>query len=323
MSSNCRASVVAQFLSRSRASVIAHPVWATAAAMVIAAGLAVSVLLLWSADQYSRGDRLVDRHEYAEAYPHYVNSLKVWRWSARTHLIAGRTARRASMAPEAEHHFERCLSLSGRDSPESAAVALERLLMRAQIGDLVGIEDVLWDKVNRQVPETPLILEALARGYSQVFRLGPALKCLKMILECDPENAEALYRYGWIADRSDGTIDPVKYYRHALQMRPDRDDIRLALAKTLVKDDPKEAIGHFEQLLARQPDNADIVLGLARAYEASGRTDGPEKAADLVETVLRNDPENSDALTLKATVLVATGAVSEGERLLCRALAND
>jgi len=323
MVSDCQAPVVPHFLSRFRAFVKAHPVWTTAAAMLIALGLTALGLHLWAAYEYAQGERLVDRHEYVEAYPHYVNSLRAWRWSAQTHLVAGRAARRAGMTTEAEHHFERCLSLAGRDSPDWAAVKLERLLMQAQIGELRGIEAVLWDKVNRDAPEAPLILEAMARGYSRMFRLGEALKCLQMILERNPDNDEALYGCGWIADRSDGAMDALKYYRRALRVRPDRDDVRLALAKVLAKDDPKEAIGQFEQLKSRQPDNLEVLLGLAGAYQGSGRIDGLERAGELVEAVLQRDPENPDALTEKAKVMIASGQASEGEALLRRALAND
>jgi tetratricopeptide (TPR) repeat protein len=323
MISDRKGSAVSQLCSRFLAAIRVHPRGAVLASIVIVAGLTTLGAHLWAAYHCREGDRLVDRQDFVEAYAHYVKSLKIWRWSAQTHLIAGRTARRASMDPEAEHHFESCLRLSGRDSARSAAVALERLLIQAQRGDLRDIEDLLWGKVKQEAPEAQLILEALAHGYLRMMRFGPAMECLRMILERDPDNADALYNRGWLAERSDGSMDPVKDYRRALELRPDRDDFRLSLAQVLGKNQPAEAIGYFEQLIAKQPDNPDVILGLAHAYQAAGLLDGPERAADLIDALLQMDPDNSRALTEKGIVLVANGNVTQGEELLRRALAND
>jgi tetratricopeptide (TPR) repeat protein len=301
----------------------AHPVRAMLAVLLLAAGLGAGCAHLWAAYQYAQGNRLVGRQEYAEAYPHYANSLKIWHWSAETHLIAGRTARRAAMIAEAEDHFERCLSLSGRDSARSAAVALERLMIQAQDGDLADIEQVLWGRVKQQNAETQLILEALARGYARTFRLADALKCIEIVLKHDPDNVEALSNRAWVAERLQDTMDPLPDFRRALQLRPDRDDIRLSFAHYLLKADPNEAIRQYEQLLARQPDNPDIVLGLVKAYQRADHRDGAEKAAALVDLLLQKDPDNPGALTEKGSMLVAIGDFKGAEALLRRALAND
>jgi tetratricopeptide (TPR) repeat protein len=315
--------IVSRFFTWLSRLVKCHPVRATVAALLIAVGLAALAAHLWAAWHFAKGDRLVGRQLFAEAYPHYVNCLKIWHWSAETQLVAGRTARRASMVAEAQQHFERCLSLSSRDSPYSAAVALERSLIMAQGGDLVDIEAVLWDKVKRDGPDTLLILEALARGYIRGWQLGAAMKCLGMILERDPDNADALFNRGWCAEHTDLFMEALKDYRRALHLQPERDDFRLRLAQTLLRLDANEAIGHFEQLMERQPDNPDVVLGLAHAYQGAGLADGPEKATALVEELLQKDPENASALTEKGVLLVGYGHITEGEAFLRRASVND
>jgi tetratricopeptide (TPR) repeat protein len=315
--------VVAWFFTRLSRFVNCHPVRATVAALLIAVGLAAFAAHLWAAWHFAEGDRLVRRQAFAEAYPHYLNCLKIWRWSAETQLVAGRTARRASMVAEASQHFERCLSLSSRDSAYSAAVALERLLIMAQGGDLLDIEAVLWDKVKRDGPETLLILEALARGYIRGWQLGPAMKCLNMILERDRDNADALFNRGWCSEHTDLFPEAIRDYRRALHLHPERDDFRLRLAQTLLRLDANEAIGHFEQLMERQPDNPDVVLGLAHAYQAAGLADGSEKAMALVEELLQKEPENASALTEIGALLVRNGNITEGEAFLRHASAND
>src|SRR5215471_15424281 len=79
----------------------------------------------WALHHLHEGERLVARQDYAEAYAHYVNALKVWRRSAETELQAGRSARRAKMYAEAEPHFQHCLSLADTDKAKSRSVALE------------------------------------------------------------------------------------------------------------------------------------------------------------------------------------------------------
>src|SRR5262249_18524537 len=135
-----------------------------AAILVLVSGVA-AVAVFWAQYHSDEANRLVGEHKFVEAYPHYVSSLKVWRWSAETHFAAGRTARRAGMFTEAETHYERFLQLRGRDQGAVAAVALERLLIPAQQGDLIQVEELLWEKVKKGAPEAPLVLEAMARGY--------------------------------------------------------------------------------------------------------------------------------------------------------------
>src|SRR5262249_16402473 len=157
-------------------------------------------------------------------------------WSAATHFLAGQTARRASMYPQAEAQYERFLQLRGRDPGAVASVALERLLIPAQQGELIQVEELLWEKVKKEAPEAPLVLEAMARGYMRMLRLTAALRCVNLILEQDPDNVEALANRGWIKERAIDEMEAIKDYRRVLELRPDRDDVRSSLAHILVKD---------------------------------------------------------------------------------------
>src|SRR5260370_19803932 len=85
------------------------------AGIVLILGLAGAGSHLWAMHHLHEAERLVTRQEFAEAYPHIVDALKVWRRSADTELLAGRTARRAMMYAEAESHFKRSHNLAGED----------------------------------------------------------------------------------------------------------------------------------------------------------------------------------------------------------------
>jgi tetratricopeptide (TPR) repeat protein len=194
------------------------------------------------------------------------------------------------------------------------------VLMQAQQGDFGDIEETLWKKVKLDAPETPLILEALARGYTRMSRLGPAMLCLNMLLERDPDNVEALANRGRVYERTTGGVDAIKDYRRVLKLRPDRDDVRLSAALILVIDNPDEARREFEYLLEHQPDNPEVLLGLAQAYHQLGDLDKPRP---LIDAVLAKDPDNSKALTEKGLLAIDTGNIAEGEALLRKAIEKD
>src|SRR5262249_25140043 len=169
----------------------ARPFPALAGALLLplmGVALAAAGLHLWAWHHFREANRLGERQQFAEAYAHYAQSLRVWPWSASSHFLAGRTAPRAGLYPEAERHLGECQRRPGGASAPSVPLGLERVLLQAQAGDVGEVDGVLWAYVEKKKPETPLILEALARGYVRMLRLGPAFRCLQMLLEREPDN---------------------------------------------------------------------------------------------------------------------------------------
>lgn len=283
--------------------------------------LAATGINLWAWYQYREANRLETRYQFSQAYAHYTQSLLVWRWSAALQFHAARSARRAGLYAEAEHHLAECQRLQGGTEDASHPLALERLLLQAQSGDLDAVEATLWQYIETDKPETPLVLEALARGYARVLRLGTALRCLRQILEREPDNVEALVLAGKITEQGGGEVeDAIKHYRRALELDPERADARLSLALILLRDRPDEARSHFEYLIARQPDNVDVVLGLAQAQRMLSET---EKARSLVEAVLAKEPENAKALTERGRIALQCSELAEAETYFRQAIAAD
>jgi tetratricopeptide (TPR) repeat protein len=277
----------------------------------------VACLNLWAWYHFREAGRLADRQRFAQAYGHYTQSLRVWRWSASTHFLAGRTARRASLYPEAEQHLAECQRLQGGTS---VALGLEHLLLRAQSGDINSVEDTLWQYVEKDKPESPLVMEALARGYLRMLRTGTALRCLRMLLEREPNHIEALLMRAGIEEGNYETREAREDYRRVLELDPERDDARLRLAKNLLNSNLEEAHALFEQLLRRQADNVDVLLGLAQAEQALGEGD---KARAFLDLVLAKEPENSKALTRVGLLLLNAGKIAEAESLFGKAIVAD
>src|SRR5262249_40417651 len=100
----------------------------------------------------------------------------------------------------------------------------------------------------------------------------------------------------------------------------ERDDVRLALAKALLRDRPDLARPYFEEALLRQPDNSEAMLGLAQVYQASGQQ---ERAFELLNAALQKKPGDSKTLGELGRLTVDSGRVAEGEALLREAIAAD
>jgi tetratricopeptide (TPR) repeat protein len=301
-------------------SIRARPVLASTTLAVVTLVLVGGGVNVWAWMQANAADRLVEKQQYGKAYAHYAQCLRVWRWSAGTHFLAGRTARRAGLYSEAEQHLTECERLQGADPGTSVPLALEKLLLLAQSGNISEVEEVLWSYVKRETPETPLILEAMARGYARMLRLGTAMRCLQMLLEREPDNVEGLVLRGWIQEGGAEPEQGIKDYRHALKVDPERDDAHLGLARILIQDDPQEARAHYEQVIARQPDNPDALVGLGEAYWALGE---PEKARPIFDALVAKDAKNSRALAGLGAIALAAGRSKEGEDLLRKAIAAD
>jgi tetratricopeptide (TPR) repeat protein len=283
--------------------------------------LAAAGINLWAWDQYREAVRGLDRYQFSQAYTHYTQALRVWRWSATLHFYAARAARRAGLYMESEYHLAEYQRLRGETAEIAQPLALERLLLQAQSGDITAVEVPLWQYVDKNKPETPLVLEALARGYVRVLRLGNAMNCLHRILARDPENVEALTRVGKTIEKGGGELgDAIKSYRRAVELDSERDDARLSLAQLLLPTNAEEAHKHFEYVLARQPDNTEAILGLAQAQVMLGE---PEKARTLLEALLAKEPDNSKAITTLGQVARLDGRMTEAEMLFRKAIAAD
>lgn len=281
--------------------------------------LAIGGINLWAWHHLRDAERLVAKQQYAAAYKHYEQCLQVWRWSFSIQLQAGRTARRAGLYSDAQEQLEQCRRLRSGSSQPAFSLALEQLLLQAQSGDINEVEDVLWAETKKRDADAPLILEALARGYMRVLRLGTAMMCWRMIVEREPDNVDALLNFGRLLESSDPDA-AVKNYRLALDVDPERDDVRLALGQALLRDRPDLARPYLEEVYRRQPDNAEAMIGLAQVYQGSAE---PEKARELLKAALQQKPGDSRALGELGRLTVDSGRVAEGEALLRKAIAAD
>jgi tetratricopeptide (TPR) repeat protein len=281
--------------------------------LVVLVGVLISYQL--GAEYHRReAERAAQRRDFDQALAHLELSLEVWPHSAETQFLAARVARRGGNYEAAQSHLAKCKQLQW--VPE--AIALERALTIAQRDDPAEVQEYLLTCVHKDHPDSVLILEALSSGYMNTFQMHRALECLELWLQRAPDDVRALTWLGEVLDRLKRPAEAMQDYRHALDLDPAQDDVRLRLADLLLQEGQAgEATGHYEQVCQRQPGNARALLGLARCRHEAGQT---EEARQLLDLVLSARPRDPEALTERGKIALNSGQLAEAEEWLHKAV---
>src|SRR5262249_53195539 len=115
-----------------------------------------------------------------------------------------------------------------------------------------------------------------------------------------------------------------KDFRRALELDPDHDAARLALAENLIAHSKApEALGHLERLRQRQPGNEAVLVNLARCYPDLDR---PEEARRLLDSLLaaptlRASPRYAQVLNERAQLALSLRRTAEAEAWARKAVA--
>jgi Tfp pilus assembly protein PilF len=256
------------------------------ALLVIAGGLIGRQA--WAAHHVRLAEQSLDQCDFTDALEHLEQSLRLGWDSAATRLQAARAARRAGNYARAQEH------LAARDKEGGrTGTSLERLLLRAQQGDLAETEQPLENLIRNAHPDALLAIEALARGYMEVMRMGSALSALNDLVKRDPNQPLAYFLRGGLYERLHRTSEALPDYRRAVELAPRQDDFRLALAIALLQaGHTAEAGPHFDELLHHRPGDPRVLLSVARYHRACAR---PQHALEFLERMLRDQPENVEA----------------------------
>ncbi|MBI3270991.1 MAG: tetratricopeptide repeat protein [Planctomycetes bacterium] len=198
------------------------------------------------------------------------------------------------------------------------------------------------------VQKKPGFIEAwfeLGRAYLESDKNKESFEALQKVLELQPTNVEAMLTIGVSAERLEDLEGAEKYYKRALETRPDLEDANRKLADLYdlkCPDRQEDAAAQFRIILAKKPEDAEIAGRLARIligqkkydeamlvlekaeklapdspqlkqkraqiYFARGEWD---KALGYAEQVFAADPAAWDALKIKATCLFKLNRLEE------------
>jgi tetratricopeptide (TPR) repeat protein len=244
-----------------------------------------------------------------EAQERLAFCLKVWPRNPDVLLLAARTSRLTGHFPEAEAQLNRCIQLQGGATER---VQLEFLLMRVQAGEMDELAPALFDLVDKGHPETPAILETIARSYMHRLRYKPAFHCLNRWIALQPHNAKPVHWRGWVLERLNNPKGAKDDYEHALELDPTLISVRLRLVEMFLEDKlVPDAVPHLEILYRQAPNDARVRarLGMCRFHQ--GQT---KDARQLMEAALVEMPNDAPLLTALANLDLQEGRGAESER---------
>ncbi len=284
--------------------------------LLLVAALALAGPYLWAVYAWHAAQRALSRHRPREAAPYLQRCLSFWPRSPQVHLLAARAARLTEEYDEAERHLIECQRLEGK---ESDASVLEWGMLRAENGDLDGVEEFLRTQAVRHPSQAGPALEALAAGYLRMYRFFDAMRSLEQCLERDPENLRALYLRGRAWERVHAYPKAAADYEQVVARDPENDDARLRLANCRLENgEAKESVSHLEHLRRRRPDNPDVLVRLAFAWNAVGKS---RESLELIDEVLAQHPSLPAALSARGQLAFQAERPAEAERWLRKAIA--
>jgi tetratricopeptide (TPR) repeat protein len=201
------------------------------------------------------------------------------------------------------------------------AVRLEFLLLRVQRGEVDAVAPILIEAVECGHPESPLILDTLARGYLRALRYRPAHACLSKWIELRPDSARPYTLRGWVLERLNHPKVAMKDYRRALELDPDQVEPRLRVAEMYLEDkQAPEALPHLEHLARQVPDDSRVKARMGACLFLQGRA---AEARRLMEAAAAELPSDPALLVSLANLDLQEGKGADAERRMRTILASD
>jgi tetratricopeptide (TPR) repeat protein len=291
-----------------------HPGVALLSVLLLIAAL-VGLVNGWALQQFRAAEQALHDDQMDPARYHISECLRVWQHGPATHFLAARIERISGRYPEAEQHLRECVRLQHE---VSEATQLEEILIRAQSGDLAEVEAGLWKLIETDHPESPQILETLARIYVREGRFAAAQACLDRWVKREPQSARAWHWRGWVHEQSRNPVRAMLDYQQALELEPGRWGARLRLTGLLLEwNNLNQARGNIQELERTHPDDPGVQAALARYQELNGEG---EQAIRLLDQVLQTHPDYFEALLLRGQLANQQQQPAEGEVYLRRAL---
>jgi tetratricopeptide (TPR) repeat protein len=264
--------------------------------------------------QWQQARRALESGDFVLAKSHLDRCLEAWPANAEAHFLQARTCRRAGDVDGWQRH----LHLAERLQWDKADVDLERLLMRVQSGDVWGAEDTLIGYLNSSHPDEVLILEALVKGYLEIYSFSDALEWADVWIKRHPEDdwLPRLYR-GRARHLAHALHLAIADYERVLEVKPDRAEAHLWLAAALTLDGRfQEALAHYHVYLPGHPDDPAALLGVAECLFSVGDTTAARAALDDLFARSNDDP---GGLLLRAKLELGAGSPREALAWLRRA----
>src|ERR1017187_6604151 len=259
------------------------------------------------------GKRELAADHFPPALQHFQAALAIWPDDAATLFLAAGAPRRAGDYESADFYLTRC-----QQSPSMAEQAeFERVLLRACKGEIHEVGAYCQVLLRQDHPETPLILEALAQGELRLLRFAAASAYLEKWLEMSPDHPQALFLKGRLQHQASNSQDALSLFRRAVELDPERDDVRLALAGLYLDfGQAQEGVPHLEEVCRRQPNNMPAKARLGQGLVLLNRR---KEAVRVLDEVIHARPDLALALLERGKLAFGDGDLEKAQDLLQKA----
>ena len=142
----------------------------------------------------------------------------------------------------------------------------------------------------------------------------------KNALQIDPKDAQTWFRLGLLEEQAQNLRTAAAIYQRVVEIDDKRNDARLKLGRLyLVGGAPNQVEPLLKEVMKTEPDNVDALV--LRAALAAHNNDIPSAQRD-VGAALQKQPQNVDAAILTATLDMRTGHADEAVELLNKTIAQ-
>ena len=214
-----------------------------------------------------------------------------------------------------------------RESLEDAAkfgvprdrIRREEWLALAQAGQIKEARPHLSELLVNPGDDGPEICEAYANGFFVTYQLAEAFQILDAWEKDFPQDAQPYVFRAAYSSKTDNWSAAAKQLRKAFKLAPQRIDMQINLAATLlITRDMDEAAKLLEQALRSQPNNPEVLMGWAEVLLERGQKD---QARTTLDRILQSDPNDAVALRLLAEIHSSAEQYPEALQLLQKAVA--
>jgi serine/threonine protein kinase/Tfp pilus assembly protein PilF len=259
-----------------------------------------------------------DSHLWAETYDRKLTDI----FGVESEIARGITA---ALQAKLTGREEQALAVKPTNNPEAYDAYLRGLAFEARTIQQVGLRTEAIDFYERAVqldPNFALAWARLSRAQACLYsdnadttRRDPAKSALENAQRLEPNSPETLLALGYYQYWVLGDYGLAKTtFKELSKLLPGNSEIPAALGHvTQSEGHVDESIAYFEQGLALDPRNMDLLVGAAATYAILRQFPVAIKLYDRALAVIPNDPE---LMAFKATMYQAEGNLQESAKLL-------
>lgn len=198
----------------------------------------------------------------------------------------------ATRYPEALNEFNAVL----KQNPQNVSAQIGKADTLARSGH-VPAAAALYQTVLRTDPQNRRAQLGLAEAYVYGKDYGGAIRLYDTLIAAEPNNVSYKIARARTLNYAGRSAQAIASLRPIVAGFPTNLEARMAMAEALTNSgeraNQKLAIAQYETVLRMQPDNTDARLGLGRAYSYTGQY---PQAANELQTILKTQPHNEAAL---------------------------